>query len=330
MSSTSRDVAGAVTRRTRALAGALSLIVSAIGCEGRSAATPADSTHASQESAAAATTAARVPGSGWNTEAGTFLILPTVDGGLSAGSLLRADATELTVGDTAGVGAAIGDGRVELFTRGGKSGAARLTVEGAPRVDAGCTAWPVARLAVETGPPPMPTPLPWTAAFVAGRITPIALDSIEGLSARDSSRLAIELTRLASGLRDDTVATFHGLPFVVLRAWRSQGLDTGFVVATLVRRVNQEDSPREERLVVVVDQPAADARQWVVAWHERASGREDELVVAEPLLAFRIGRARDVNLLFGRDDGVALGAAVLTRGPAAWRVLWESAVAGCD
>ena len=67
-----------------------------------------------------------------------------------------------------------------------------------------------------------------------------------------------------------------------------------------------------------------------VAWHERASGSEEELVVAEPLLAFRAGRAEDVHLLFGRDDGVALGAAVLTRAAGGWRVQWESAVAGCD
>jgi len=51
--------------------------------------------------------------------------------------------------------------------------------------------------------------------------------------------------------------------------------------------------------------------------------------VAEPLLAFRVTGAADVRLLFGRDDGVALGAAVLARREGAWRVLWESAIAGC-
>ena len=176
--------------------------------------------------------------------------------------------------------------------------------------------------------------LPWTAAFAAGHVVPVALDSIEGLPPRDSSRMAIDLTRLASALKDDTVATFRGLPFVVLRAWRSKGLTTDFIVATLARRVNQEDSPREERLVVVVDQTGTDAKQWSVAWHERASGHEEELVVAEPLLAFQVkrnaGASQEVHLLFGRDDGVALGAAILSRSSVGWRVLWESAVAGCD
>ncbi len=244
---------------------------------------------------------------------------------MTAGSLVRPDASDETVGDTLGVGAAMGSGQLELFARHGRVGTARLSIEASLPMDSGCTAWPVARLAIDAG-----APLPWTVAFASGRVTPIVLDSIEGLSPRDSARLAIDLTRLASALPNDTVATFRGLPFVVLRAWRARGLDTGFVVATLARRVNQEDAPKEERLVVVVDQIGADARKWVVAWHERASGSEEELVVAEPLLAFRSGRPTDVHLLFGRDDGVALSAAVLTRGVSGWHVTWESAIAGCN
>ena len=271
-------------------------------------------------------TSSAVSSAPWNADAGPFLVLPTVDGGVNAGSLLRPDATELNVGDTTGLGAMRGEGLLELFARSGKIGSATMSIERAANVEQGCTAWPVARLTTVGG----QGGLPWTAAFMAGRVTAIQLDSIEGLSPRDSARLVTDLTRLASGLRDDTVATFRGLPFVVLRAWRSKGLSPEFVVATLARRVNQEDSPQEERLVIVIDQTGPDSRQWTVAWHERASGREEELVVAEPLLAFRAARGTDVHLLFGRDDGDALSAAILTRASTGWRVLWESAVAGCD
>lgn len=264
--------------------------------------------------------------SGWDDAAGPFIVLPTVDGGLVSGSFLRPEATEMTVGDTAGIGRTLGDRQVELFSRGGSVGMARLTVEGAPRVDDGCTAWPVARLAAASG-ETMPA---WTAAFAAKRVTAVALDSIEGLAGRDSALLAARLTRLASALKDDTSATFRGLPFVVLRAWRTQAGPDGFVVATLVRRVNQEDDPREERLVLVVDTPSDADSTWRVGWHERAAGREEELVVAEPLLAFHLAGRPDLHLLFGRDDGVALGAAVLVRVRGAWRVQWESAVAGCN
>jgi hypothetical protein len=263
--------------------------------------------------------------SGWDVAAGPFVVLPTVDGGMVAGSLLLPEAADSAVGDTTGIGALMGDGRLELFARGGRVSVARLSVESAPSTDVGCTAWPVARLAVDPG----VTVQPWTAAFAAGRVTAIPLDSIEGMAPRDSAALAANLTRLASRLPDDSSATFRGLPFVVLRAWRARETDSAFVVAVLARRVNQEDDPKEERIVMVVDALGTDVAAWRVGWHERASGHEEELVVAEPLLAFRATGARDVRLLFGRDDGVALGAAVLARRGGEWKVLWESAIAGC-
>ncbi len=273
--------------------------------------------------------ASSVSTSGWDQAAGPFVVLPTVDGGMVAGSLLLPDVADSAVGDTTGVGALLGDGRLDLFSRGGRVTVTRLSVETAPPVDAGCTAWPIARLAADAG---ATVPL-WTAAFSAGRVTAIPLDSIEGMAPRDSAALAANLTRLASRLPDDTSATFRGLPFVVLRAWRARAndgaTDSGFVVAVLARRVNQEDDPKEERLVMVVDAPGPDVAARRVGWHERAAGHEEELVVAEPLLAFRATGARDVRLLFGRDDGVALGAAILSRRGGTWTVLWESAMAGC-
>jgi len=309
-----------------ALSAGLALLTA---CDRSPKAGDGDSAGAAAGSAESDSIATIVTASGWDTETGPFVVLPTVDGGMSAGSLLRPEATELTVGDTVGVGRVAADGRLDLFSRSGKVGSARLTVEGAPTVERGCTAWPVARLTQQTSMSSSPT-VGWTAAFAAGRITPIPLDSIEGLTPRDSARLAADLTRLASALPDDTSQTFRGLPFVVLRAYRARALDTTFVVATLARRVNQEADPKEERLVMVVDAPGDDARNWNVAWHERAAGHEEELVVAEPLLAYRPTTSRDVHLLFGRDDGIALGAAVLARGARGWRVQWESAVAGCD
>lgn len=297
----------------------------AAACDRETPPVTADTTRPAAGGAPAEPPSARADTRGWDVDAGPFLVLPTTTDGYGTGSLLLPDATELTVGDTAGVGPLLGDGRLDLFARGGAVGVARLVVEAPPRVDLGCTAWPVARLAVDAG----VTVAPWTAAFKAGMVTAIPLDSIEGLAPRDSARLAVDLARIASRLPDDTSATFRGLPFVVLHAWQSRGLDSGFVVATLVRRVNQEDAPQEERVVIVVETPSADAKSWTVGWHERAAGFEDELVVAEPLLAFRVAGGGPVHLLFGRDDGVALSAAVLSRSGGAWRVLWESAIAGC-
>lgn len=282
-------------------------------------------------------------GTGWEAEAGPFLILPTVDGGQDAGSLLRPEATDQSVGDTVGLAAAVGANKIELFSRGGLIGEATLTIEKAGGLDSGCIAWPVARLGgwtrstlapgsgvVTPGAASVTSAHHWTAAFVKGRITQLPLDSIEGLSPKDSAKLAVNIARLASTLSDDTVGTFRGLPFVVLRAFRGKLGTRAFVVATLVRRVNQEDSPKEERLVMVIDGDHATPEAWTVGWHERASGREDELVVSEPLLSFQLGASTKAHLLFGRDDGESLSAAVLVRDENAWRVLWESALAGCD
>lgn len=281
-------------------------------------------------------------GTGWTAEAGPFLVLPTVDGGQDAGSLLRPDATDQNVGDTVGLALTPTSNRVELFSRGGLIGEATLSVEKASGLDSGCTAWPIARLGgmarsalapgsgVVTPGAANAATSHWTAAFLKGKVTQVPLDSIEGLASKDSAKMAVNIARLASALSDDTVATFRGLPFVVLRAFRGKLGARSFIVTTLVRRVNQEDSPKEERLVMVIDGDDADPAGWTVGWHERASGREDELVVSEPLMAFQLGTGARAHLLFGRDDGESLSAAMLVRGDTTWRVLWESALAGCD
>lgn len=333
LSSTSRDILlGMQTHWRRLLRTVRWIPVYAVpvlllaGCDRTGSAESGDSSVAARTPSRPDSMATTVSSSGWDVAAGPFVVLPTVDGGMVAGSLLLPEASDTTVGDTVGVGALLGDGRLDLFSRGGRVGGARLTVEASVVADPACSAWPVARLAVDAG----VALAPWTAAFASGRITAVPLDSIEGMAPRDSARLAADLTRLASKLPDDTSATFRALPFVVLRAWQSRGLDSGVVVATLARRVNQEDDPKEERLVLVVEAPTDKGSTWTVGWHERAAGHEEELVVAEPLLAFRAVGARDVRLLFGRDDGVALGAAVLSRQGGVWRVLWESAIAGCN
>lgn len=318
-------------RENRADARIVSLIIAcalASSCDRTPKVAAPDTTQAAQPVAATVDSLRPAVGTGWEGEAGPFLVLPTVDGGRDAGSLLRPDATDAMVGDTTGLRALAGPGRLELFSRGAVLGEARLSIEKATTPDSACTAWPVARLAAaEAG----SVPRGWTAAFLKGRVTIVPLDSIEGLSPKDSAGLAANISRLASGLKDDTVETFRGLPFVVLRAFRG-GIGDGraFWVTTLVRRVNQEDAPREERLVMVIDGDPAKPDGWTVGWHERASGREDELVVSEPLSAFLVAGKGHTHLLFGRDDGEALSAAMLVRDPKGWRVLWESALAGCS
>ena len=98
----------------------------AVACDSRPSSSTPDSASAAGGPGNADSVATTVSSSGWDSGAGPFVVLPTVDGGLMAGSLLRPDASELTVGDTTGIGAASADGRIELFARSGKVGVARL------------------------------------------------------------------------------------------------------------------------------------------------------------------------------------------------------------
>jgi hypothetical protein len=70
-------------------------------------------------------------------------------------------------------------------------------------------------------------------------------------------------------------------------------------------------------------------RRWRVEWHERVSGREEEVIVTEPLALLRVGEPAHDVLLLGRDDGTGSAVALLERLDGAWRLRWESPITGC-
>ena len=257
---------------------------------------------------------------------GPVLLLPDPDGSLQTAFVIRPEASEDGIGDTTGLAARLTGMPVTLYSRAGSVGSAELS--GVLRVappTADCAAWPAATLTSAT-----PMTVPWLVALPSDRISAVPLDSLDGVAGRDSAQWAATLTALASRLPDDTSRTFRSRPYVVDRAWRFvSAADTGVLVATLVRRLNQEDAPKEERLLLVVDVPTADPRSWRVGWHERAEGEEDALEVAEPLVVFRPRPGGALHLLFGRDDGEGVHAALVMRSPDGWQLLWESARPGC-
>jgi len=257
---------------------------------------------------------------------GPVLLLPDPDGSLQTAFIIRPEASEDGVGDTTGLAARLTGMPLTLYSRAGSVGSAELS--GVLRVlppTAACAAWPTATITSGT-----PSTRPWLVALPADRITAFPLDSLDGVAGRDSAQWAAALTALASRLPDDTSRTFRSRPYVVDRAWRIASVaDTGVLVATLVRRLNQEDAPLEERLLLVVDVPTPDSRSWRVGWHERAEGEEDALEVAEPLVVFRPRPGGALHLLFGRDDGEGVHAALLMRSRDGWQLHWESARPSC-
>lgn len=274
--------------------------------------------------------AASLTPSSYDADLGPILLLPQlVDGtGTSVSVLSPLLPLEESIGDTVGLGARIGNGVVTLYGRDGVLGERVLAQISVP-LESSCPAWPTGRLSPRLQDSAAATPRPWRLALPSGVAEAVALDSIEALPARDSALLAAALTRLASGLAEDSASPFRGLPFRVTRAFRALGVVEPFVMGEMVRRVPQEDRPLEERLFVVVSSPSPEATRWRIAWHERVSGREEEVIATEPLAVVLAGAPRHVVVFLGRDDGTGTGVALLERVNGRWRVRWESPVTGC-
>lgn len=272
----------------------------------------------------------RLTPSSYDPALGPFLLLPQLgDGtGTSVSVLSPLLPMEAPIGDTAGLGVRLGDGVVTLYGREGVRGDRVLSQIQVPS-NGTCPSWPTGRLSPRLQDSAASTPRPWLVALPAGRAEAVPLDSIEALPARDSAMLAATLTRLASGLAEDSASPFRGLPFRVTRAFRSQGVSDAFVLGEIVRRVPQEDRPLEERVFLLVSTPSTDARTWRIAWHERVAGREEEVIATEPLAVVEVVAPRHTVVFLGRDDGTGTALALLERSNGRWRVRWESPVTGC-
>ena len=201
--------------------------------------------------------------------------------------------------------------------------AGTLRVRGFAPIDEECAVWPAVTLSMDPA-------TAWTVAFQRGVATPLELRPIESLASSDSARLAADLTRLAAALPNDTSRAFRGLPFVIRAAQGftpTAGIDA--VVAEIARRVNVEANPREETLLLVAERPSG-AREWQVAYSQRASGSEAHVERATPLAAVRLGATRAPTLVVERTGTDWIAYALVQRQPdGRWRVSWESAYSGC-
>ncbi|MBL8982601.1 MAG: hypothetical protein JNL26_10485 [Gemmatimonadetes bacterium] len=187
-----------------------------------------------------------------------------------------------------------------------------------------CSAWPALRVARgdTTG---------WNIAFPTGRFTALGVDSLAGLTPRDSAGLTRELARVASGAPGDTADAMRGLPYVVHRAWRTT-LPSGrsWVLAEIDRTLNQEANPVHEHLLLVAERDSSAGSRWELAWSERMVGGEeasesiDLIVIGTPR-----GRPEPV-ILFARYLGDGVIYAMLQReSTGRWRLRWTSPYVGC-
>lgn len=170
------------------------------------------------------------------------------------------------------------------------------------------------------------TPIaPWAVGFMGGQIRPLAMDSLEGLTRVDSADLVVQVTRLASLLPSDRLGHFVGLPFSVHSLWRFSTAHGGrTVAANLIRRVNQEARPLEERTMLVAERDSGSAA-YSLAYFEQSRGEEETVESRDILAAALAGLHAVPTLVVAHDFGDELSYSILERdAPTHWRVVWAS------
>ncbi len=264
-------------------------------------------------------------GSTWNPSLGPVLF---VSGGQSDASVVFPEFSDSTLTDTTTFDTSgLAGMQVDLFARAGMTGRGRLrTVAGPTRSD-GCLSWPDALITVDSAAPNSV----WMIAFAANHVRPIPLDSIESFTRADSTRLTVDVARMASLIPDDTAAAFRGIPFFVRQVRRFNiGPQTRVLVASVTRRLNQEANPLEEQLLLMAERSdSTSAGRWVPVYYERVSGQEETIETTDVLAAVMLGGETPAIVLI-RDYGNGSAYSLLTRArDGVWRISWSSAYAGC-
>jgi hypothetical protein len=229
-----------------------------------------------------------------------------------------------------GVSASVDTGAVDqatatLFGRDSSRFTATLELP-AGNDNAECRVWPLRNLHANgvTG--------AWSVGFVSPNVTPIPLDSVDALPARDSMALAAEASRLASTVTTNTSPAFQGLRFTALDIRRFEvapGVQA--LAAHLIRRVNQEANPQEEQTLLIAERDSGSATdRYQLAYAERSFGKEEQVSTSELVAAARFGSNGPPTLVVARDGENGLAYALLERtGPHQWRVRWTSDLAKC-
>jgi hypothetical protein len=220
---------------------------------------------------------------------------------------------------------AVDQGAVTLLGRDGARATATLELP-AGNDNPTCRVWPLRNIRT-TGKAGA-----WSVGFVSENVAAVPLDSVEGLSARDSMALAAEASRLASAVTASTAPTFQGLRFTahdIRRFEAAPGVQA--LVAQLSRRVNQEADPQEEQTLLVAERDSGvTSGPYQLAYAERAFGKEDEVRTSEVVAAVRVGPSGPRSLVVAREGNEGLAYAILERsGARQWQVRWTSALAKC-
>ena len=212
---------------------------------------------------------------------------------------------------------------VALFGRGGTRFTAQLGPP--PPPDAECRVWTLRSV---HGEDPTST---WAVGFVGGQAAPLALDSVDVLSSRDSLALAAEASRLASTVTATTAPSFQGLRFAAHDIRRFEVLPgVHAIVAHLIRKVNQEANPQEEQTLLIAERDSGvTSGPYQLVYAERTHGLEESTTTPEIIAGVRI--AGRPMLVVARDSEEGVAYALLERtGSRRWRIRWTSGLTRCS
>ena len=278
----------------------LGMVAGAVACDRRDAAR-VDSIR----DTAAVDTGASTPEAAWVQEVGRLLVIPA-DSDDSGVILFPLTPTRALVSSSA----------LTLLTSAGAATTARAAlVESDSQV---CGEAPTLRLVT-------PQTSTWSVAVAGTSLTPVAMDSIESMTAADSARLVTTIARLASTV-PPRESRFTALPFVVLAARTFQNAGRETVVAHLRRRLPQEATPFEEHLFVVAERPSARDAPYAVSYFQKSEGTE-ETADHYDLLAVLTGQA-GTFLILARDQEARSTYEILERcATGVWRSRWTRTLA---
>lgn len=282
------------------------IVAGLAACERAKTPPPAQSTVTRPPVGAESTVAPRVRT--WDSSAGPVLLI----GGESPTEaiVVPPDSAE----EAATIAAVPNPASVTLFGRDGSVQSAELQHGGGDL----CRPWPL-----NAAPPPRP----WNVGFVGGVVSPLPLDSLESLGRADSAKLVTTAIRLASAIPNDSAGRFSGLPFTVRALWRLTipGKGQSFI-ATLVRQINQEATPLQERTFLIAERdPTSGDSAFVNAFSERSYGNEESIETREVLSAIQLGSTQRPAVVISRDFGDAISYGLIERERAGgWRPRWMS------
>lgn len=261
------------------------------------------------------------PATGWDSAAGSFMVIPGSDSvdaavvlpGLTDSLLNSTKHFELSGLENTGL---------DLFRLQGLVGSSTLQVSSQPAEAVGCLAWPEGRLT-------RVVPSPWRIGLEAGRAIGIKVVPLDAMHGNDSTALIANVLDIASQLPQVADAAFKGIPFSVRNAYRLAVPEASVVVAEVVRKINEEANPREEHVLVVAERRST-MGAYQLAFHMVSAGAEESLQTTDLLAAIKVVKTGRLAFVvsFDYEDGGKIG--LLEKvSESSWELVWKSAYTGC-